>query len=220
MKKMSGALLVLSVGLAACSSRPPDMASGDRGEGATAALQDWAQPIGHIGLDDCGANKDAKIAFMDSDLFDDNITWLSRRGYGPITVIGFDNRRPEDIPPRLMRWMWELKQHGGNVSTKTEYEGFAQRNFIIGWVLDIVAGSVQTAQKYGGLYNYDAEVVAVQKIVDDQPVRTLKEVRLICRKERPQPAKASAAPVQNPKPEPPVLTEPPTSEPAAAPKLP
>jgi hypothetical protein len=218
MKNISVTLLALCVALSACSSRPPDMATGDRGDGSKAALEDWAQPIGHIGLDDCGTNKDAKIAFMDSELFDDNITWLSRRGYGPITVIGFDNRRPEDIPPRLMRWMWELKQHGGNVITKTEYEGFAQRNFIIGWVLDIVAGSVQTAQKFGGLYNYDAEVVAVQKIVDDQPVRTLKEVRLICRKERPQP-KIGAAPMPNSEPEKAPIVSP-APEPAAAPSPP
>ena len=183
MKKAKKLVLLVTLLVSACASRPPDFQSGDRGDGPAAAMQGLAQPIGYIGLDNCGSNKDAKIAYMDSDLFDDNIAWLSRRGYGPINIIGFDNRRADDIPPRLMRWLWELKQHGGTVATKTEYEGLAQRNFIIGWVLDIVAGSVENAQKYGGLYHYDAEVVAVQKIVDDQPVRTLKEVHLLCRKD-------------------------------------
>lgn len=209
--------------LAACASRPPDVNTGDRGDGARARMTGALLETGRVGVEDCGAQDQAQVAFMDGEVFDDNLSWYTRRGHAPLTVTGFDQRPPEQVPPRLMRWLWELKEHGGEVRTTTEYEGAAPRAFGLGWVLQIVsfaggevAAAYQEARKFGGLYHYDAEVVALQKTVAGEPVRLLKEVRLVCRP-RMNPAPVPVTPEPSPLAPSPPGTEAPIAEPAAAP---
>lgn len=181
--------LLFSLTIAACASRPPDVNTGDRGDGARASMTGALLGSGRVGTEDCGVQEQAQVAFMDADVFDDNLAWYSRRGHAPITLTGFGSRAPEEVPPRVMRWLWELKQHGGEVRTTTEYPDGAPRAFGLGWILQIaslgageVAAAYREARKFGGLYHYDAEVVAVEKAVDGEPLRALKEIRLVCRK--------------------------------------
>lgn len=179
------ALAALAVG---CASRPSDLNTGDRGEGAGASLSGALQPLGRMGTEECGKDVESRVNFTDSELLDENLAYMTRRGHAPVIVGGLGDRKTDELPPRLQRWLWEVKAHGGTVTTKTEFEGVAQRNFVVGWLIDIVAAAIATTSDFGGLYHYDAEVIAVERMSGEDRIRRLKEVRFVCRVEKPKPA--------------------------------
>jgi hypothetical protein len=190
--------------LAACAGKPANLTTGEPEAGMTSTLAGATKGAGRIGVSDCGKRGAVTLPFTDSELFDQNMVFHTREGYNPIVINDFGNRRPEDVPPRLMSWLYQLKQREGKVETKTEIESNGTRNLLVGWLLEIVMNVAKEARNYGGLYNYNAELVARQiDIAGSAPVRTLKRVQFNC---RPAAGTAPAAPATGAQPVNPIAT--------------
>ena len=180
--------------LAACASEPPNLNTGDRGSGVSASMAGALQGTGAMGTDPCGTKTEIALAFSDTEAFDENVMSFTRRGHAPVTLKGFYDIDPDQMPQRVKRWLWELKEHGGAVETQTIQEGPPTRNLIIGWLFDAVAGAVSIARQYGGLYTYDAKVVVVERTeADGTTSRRLREIQLVCRNKK---VEAPAAPAE------------------------
>jgi predicted component of type VI protein secretion system len=123
------ALIVL--GTAGCDkSGKPYFLSNPQKEAAIKASQEEAEKEAITGLDSEKAASESRIAYVDSDVFDKQLSRALSEGLPEVTVTATAPFGVDNVPKRFDRWLTKADEFGSRITLEAEPETEVTRNFL------------------------------------------------------------------------------------------